>query len=483
MSGATTLSRNAAQGATPSGRTGWLSSLKSDALSFVKGDNNAPWAILAESIIGCVPVLGQLVDARDILKGLISVSSAPVSPAAWFELITALIGLVPGAGDAVKRSLRAVKSRSVPVDTLLDMIRRLNIGDPEKLLKDTLDVSRLRKSLDGILGNQQLLSGLSPAARKNVDAIRGNLNKQFDEFKREIDGWLTKGRKTSADTPPASKATPGTPASKPNTQAKQGTKGSGQHSNATQTNAPNAATQRTARFKTLTNKVLGVLGEHMADYHCQDVKGWGKKTAHDKGGVNSAKLNDAGQLVQLWPVRARGRGLDAVWKTTGASKPYAIIEAKASYDPTKSLRSLLGEAWDKTERESGGGPSSRRGGGAGRRGGGSGAKADEVRQLNGKTTQMGHAWIQRRLPRALSLFPKDLEILRKKKESGYQRHVLFFSIPHAVSHAEALIKLTAKQSVLDSFHAEHTVTREWRDSDIDRVVDNRAGLHDKARKR
>ena len=284
MSGATTLSRNAAQGATPSGRTGWLSSLKSDALSFVKGDNNAPWAILAESIIGCVPVLGQLVDARDILKGLISVSSAPVSPAAWFELITALIGLVPGAGDAVKRSLRAVKSRSVPVNTLLDMIRRLNIGDPEKLLKDTLDVSRLRKSLDGILGNQQLLSGLSPAARKNVDAIRGNLNKQFDEFKREVDGWLTKGRKTSADTPPASKATPGTPASKPNTQAKQGTKGSGQHSNATQTNAPNAATQRTARFKTLTNKVLGVLGEHMADYHCQDVKGWARRRHTTKAG-------------------------------------------------------------------------------------------------------------------------------------------------------------------------------------------------------
>ena len=478
MSGATTLSRNAAQGATPSGRTGWLSSLKTDALSFVKGDNNAPWAILAESIIGCVPVLGQLVDARDILKGLISVSSAPVSPAAWFELITALIGLVPGAGDAVKRSLRAVKSRSVPVDTLLDMIRRLNIGDPEKLLKDTLDVSRLRKSLDGILGNQQLLSGLSPAARKNVDTIRRNLSKQFDEFKREVDGWLTKGRKTSADTPPASKATSGTPASKPNTQAKQGTKGSGQHSNATQTNAPNAATQRTARFKTLTNKVLGVLGEHMADYHCQDVKGWGKKTAHDKGGVNSAKLNDAGQLVQLWPVRARGRGLDAVWKTTGAAKPYAIIEAKASYDPTKSLRSLLGEAGDKTDTAT---DSSKDYGRRGRSGGK--GKSNEVRQLNGKTTQMGHAWIQRRLPRALSLFPKDLEILRKKKEFGYQRHVLFFSIPHAVSHAEALIKLTAKQSVPDSFHAEHTVTREWRDSDIDRVVDNRAGLHDKARKR
>jgi hypothetical protein len=53
--------------------------------------------------------------------------------------------------------------------------------------------------------------------------------------------------------------------------------------------------------------------------------------------------------VQLWPTLVRGRGIDAVWKTTGAAKPYAIIEAKASYDPTKSLKALLGEAGDKTE--------------------------------------------------------------------------------------------------------------------------------------
>ena len=69
-----------------------------------------------------------------------------------------------------------------------------------------------------------------------------------------------------------------------------------------------------------------------------------------------------------------------------------------------------------------------------------------------------------------------------QKEYAYHRHV-FFPMPHAVSHVEAMIKLTAKQSVPDSFHAEHTVARDWRDSDIDRVVDIRAGPHDKARKR
>ena len=67
MSGVASASRQAAQ---TGSRQGWLASLRDEALSFVKGDNNAPWAILAETVIGCVPVLGQIVDARDIIKGL-----------------------------------------------------------------------------------------------------------------------------------------------------------------------------------------------------------------------------------------------------------------------------------------------------------------------------------------------------------------------------------------------------------------------------
>jgi hypothetical protein len=174
-------------------------------------------------------------------------------------------------------------------------------------------------------------------------------------------------------------------------------------------------------------------------------------------------------------MRARGRGIDAVWKSDGA-KPYAIIEAKASYDPTRSLHVLLGEAGDKTERGgSNAGAGTGRGGGAGRRGGG-GTGPTATRQTNGKVTQMSHGWIKTRLPKAVG------ESEGKKVErSGYTRHVLFFSIPQAAAHAEAAILHTAGQSVEPSMHATHQLTREWRDSDIEKVVDYRAGLEGTAR--
>ena len=292
---------------------------------------------------------------------------------------------------------------------------------------------------------------------------------------------MAKGRKTSADTGPVAKTAPGTPTAKPSTQARSGSQGKGQHSNDASTNTPNTASQRTGRFKSLSQKVLGVLGEHMADYHCQDTKAWGTGAAHDKGQVNSAKLNDRGQLVQLWPTLIRGRGIDAVWKSNGA-KPYAIIEAKASYDPTKSLKALLGEAGDKTERSESaaeGDSNASKSGRAGKRG--SSKRADPIRQANGKVTQMSHSWIERRLPQALRNAPNDLSVFRRKKRDAYTRHVLFFSIPQAVAHAEALIMHIAQQSASESMHAAHEVTRQWGDNDIEKVVDNRAGYVDVTR--
>lgn len=474
MSGAAVAARGASAASKSASRSGWLASLKDDAVSFLKGDNNAPWAILAESVIGCIPVLGQLVDARDIIKGLIEVSAAPTSPAAWFNLITALIGLVPGGGDAAKRSMRAVKSGAVHTDELLDMIRRLYKGDPEKLLKEVLDVSKLRKQLDAILSNPKLREHLGPESSKRLDSIQRNLGQQFDAFKREIDGWLTKGRRTSANGGTSTKATAGAPAVKPNTQAKSGAQAKTKQGDGASSNTPNAATQRTARFKSLTQKVLGVLGEHMADYHCQDVKGWGRKARHDSGEKNSAKLNDSGHMVQLWPCVPRGRGIDAVWSTPGGKKPYAVIEAKASYDPTKSLGALLGEAGDKAGSDGSSGGTLRRRSGAG---GTSSQGASAIRQTNGKVTQMGKSWVNTRLLKATG----TKRIASDISTNGYSRYVLFFSIPHAAAHAEALILCASGHVSKHESHAAHHLTREWGDADIDKVVDNRAGMKGEAR--
>jgi hypothetical protein len=180
-------------------------------------------------------------------------------------------------------------------------------------------------------------------------------------------------------------------------------------------------------------------------------------------------------MVQLWPVVPRGRGIDAVWRSNGP-KPYAVIEAKASCDPTKSLRALLGEAGDKTERQgANSGTGTGRGGGLGRRGGTTGDTA--VRQSNGMVTQMSISWINARLQRAVGA-----GTYTQMRRQGYSRHVLFFSVPHGVAHAEALILHGSGRPVEHSSHASHQLTREWVDNQIAQVVNDRAGVAPESRR-
>lgn len=483
MGGAAAVARHTddvAQGASKAERSSWLADLKDESISFLKGDNNSPWAIFAETVIGCVPVLGQMVDARDIIKALIEISAAPASPLAWFNLITALIGLIPGGGDLVKRSLRSVKMGSTRIEDLLALIRKCYKGDPEQLIRETLDLSKIRGKFNDLLSNKSLTKQFSPEVRKSISTIKSKMDDQFAAFQQEVEGWLAKGRKTSAEAPHREKA-PGTPEGKPNSthQEGKGTKAD-QHDSAS-VDTPNASKSRAERLKGLSQKTMGVIGEHLADYHCQDVKGWGSPAKHDLGQHNPAKLNDKHEMVQLWPMRARGRGIDAVWKSSGA-KPYAIIEAKASYDPTRTLQALLGEAGDKTEKSEGaaqGDPNANKSSRAGKRG--STKRVDVTRQTNGKVTQMSHGWIEKRLPQALKTAPDDLAAFRRRKRDAYSRHVLFFSIPQAAAHAEAAILYTAGNKVDQSMHATHQVTREWRDSEIEKVVDNRAGVEGSSR--
>lgn len=477
MVGAATVARHSddvVKGAGKAERSGWFADLKEESISFLKGDNNSPWAIFAETVIGCVPILGQLVDARDIIKALIEISAAPASPLAWFNLITALIGLIPGGGDLVKRSLRSVKMGSTPIENLLAFIRKYYKGDPEQLIRETLDLSKIRGKFNDLLSNPSLTKQFNPEVRRSVATIKRKMGAQFSAFQEEVEGWLAKGRKTSAEAPHGKNA-PGTPEGKPKSphQEGKGTK-TDQHDRAS-VDTPNASKQRAERLKGLSQKAMGVIGEHIADYHCQEVKGWGTPAKHDLGLHNPAKLNDKHEMVQLWPMRARGRGIDAVWKSTGP-KPYAVIEAKASYDPTRSLSALLGEAGDKTEKD---GAQSGSTGKKGRNKKNStvpNSGAAETRQTNGKVTQMSHGWIKTRLTKAVG----ELEA-KKAEKSGYTRHILFFSIPQAAAHAEAVILHTANKSVEPSMHATHQLTHEWRDRDIEKVVDNRAGLAGTAR--
>lgn len=406
---------------------GWLDRLKSEAILFLEGDNNSPWAILAETVIGCVPVLGQVVDARDIIKGLREVSEAPASSLAWFMLFTALIGLIPGGGDAVKRGLRVIKADASHLDELLDVIRRFGKGDPEKAIKDLMNPSRLQKSLDDILGNPHLLERLSPELHSKIGRIRQDLSKRFEEFKKEVDEILGRGRKTSAEAPSVPKRAE-TPHAKPGTKAKAGTKAEADAADAAHAKVPNASEIAQRTLKQLSAKALGVLGEHMADYHCQDEKRWGVRAPHDQGKLNPAKLNDASRMVQLLPPIARGRGIDAVWKRSNGAKPYAIIEAKCSYNPLKSLRALLADVGDKSGRDAQPAPSTTPGrkGRSGRTAAPPTPSPSGPQGVPGPVMQMSHAWIEGRIEKALKSKSDDLLKFRKLKRAAYTRHVLFF---------------------------------------------------------
>lgn len=263
-------------------------------------------------------------------------------------------------------------------------------------------------------------------------------------------------------------------------------KGAGSQTNVTRPTLASLAKDMSAKLK-------GILGEHMADYYCQDTKGWGKGTAkHDAvNAINSNKLNDDGEMVRLFMPKGRGRGIDGVWRSNG-SKPYAIIEAKCSEDPTKSLRSLLGEAGDKngadmmagTEEDSSGTQNSgkkKMKKKANSKGSALDTGGERSRQVNGKVTQMSHNWIIARIKKATLVDITAKEDISSDRFKSYSRHVLFFSIPHITAHMNALTMKATGKNVQDPMHAAHEITREWADSDIAKIADKRGGLDGSAR--
>lgn len=465
----------------------WLDKIKKEATSFLKGENNGAWAILAETALGLVPGVGQVIDARDILKALVTLGSNPASYSGWFDLITALIGLIPGGGDAVKRSLRAVKAGTLTLDGLFTGLRKLGVGNPEKVLADCLDPGRLKKYLDDMLANPALRRLLDADTTRMLDQIRGNMAKQFDAFKKEVDSWIAKSRNNAASAVPQKPSKPANPA-KPqasknaSSQAKpdQPVKGNNPGSKASKIDAADM-------LKTLGNKATGILGEHMADYWCQQQ--WGGTASHDAGKTNANKLNDGHELVQLWPstfskagiaaLRARGRGIDAVWQTgSKTGKPYAVVEAKASANPTRQLKDLLGDAADKEGADGADKQTKKKSKNKGGSASATGTFAlpeKPQRQTDGRVTQMSKAWIERRLKKSNG----NLHLTISKL--GYTRHVLFFSIPHAAGHAMALSRWVAGQGPASDTHKAHEATREWRDGEIDKVTDSRTGLTGKQR--
>lgn len=445
--------------------------------------------------IGAVPVLGQAIDLYDTIESALALYQAQTEEDkdnAKFDFVLAIIGWIPGPGDGVKKSLRIVNKdpqRYAPI--LFDLLRRvLHLAgietSPEALLQGIFDSGHLqaqmgtiKQSVRGYSAYQALPQTAQTAVMMVLDTAEAQMPQMVGVVERRLLKWKRAQRNSSAREPSQGRAKREKPG-KQDAQVHKDGKDGAAHGHAGE--AVNATLAEQGLHE-LTNEIVGISGEHIADYICAYTYHWGTDwKKHDDGaqgrwseGVPGkdklGKLSKGGSPKEAHALYKlddgpNGTGIDAVWRAGGRNggKPYAIVEAKATKDEDgpkfaklpgstrkPSIKSLLKhnapdlnpKAEDLLEpmlddekgkpaapqAGSSGGRSSKAAGGRQKRGSGGvtagtasapPAKPDAGKAPREILVQMSHEWIKENLERAVGTAIKDDALLR-----GYSRHLFY----------------------------------------------------------
>lgn len=394
---------------------------------------------LAKGIaLGAVPFLGQAIDVYDTIESAIRVhqSDTPESKeTAQFDLVLAIIGWVPGPGDGVKKSLRLVNrnpERFAPVlfDFLRFVLEECGIRtSPEELLAKIFNAQALQSQIDEIIAGVKDSSAFNALPRSVQIAILDILVVARDNFpsllgivERRLLKWRGKQRNNSAMTGESRKPAE---SNKPEGKAQDATDGKDSPGASSHNKVDN---QKTRKFSIhdVTNAMLGVAGEHIADYYCYETLKWGSGwEAHDMGGdgvwnsgnpstVIPGKLSRGGSpkdIHKLFKLTdpSFGTGIDAVWCANGCSnndgKPFAIVDAKASVSRKKKKPKYMGKP----------GNTRKPGISSLLEGSGSG---------HNRMVQMSHEWIRKNIDRSV---PPSVARKIKAPVNGaaYARHIIY----------------------------------------------------------
>jgi hypothetical protein len=312
-------------------------------MGMVSGQGSSPSQVIISGILSVVPGLGQAMDLRDIVFGVIAISKSPASPMAWLDISITLIGCIPVMGDALKTSFRLLKSgHSLP--RILDAASPALRGNLDQWFKQInwSSITRsVKSSFDDVM--KAFIDGLdswlvkSVAGRKEVDFLiaqmkdmRSRAPKMLDEAINELQVlW----KKALGDGVPKSTASVGGPrpsASLPASTPKATTKTSKakterkpdatkQDKSHTAENTPDkAATDERRASKSGKKQNMAVLAEHLTDYWCARTR------------KNLKKANNNGRLWEEWDSEGR-RGIDHVWVQSGnVARPGVIADTKSS---------------------------------------------------------------------------------------------------------------------------------------------------------
>lgn len=306
----------------------------------VTGEGDAPSQIIVSGALSVIPGVGQAMDLRDIVRGVITLARAPGHSSAWLEMAVTLVGCVPVAGDALKTTFRLLR-RGDAMPRILDALSPAVRGNVERYFREidwALVGSTVKGSFDKVLG--AFVDGLDSWLVKTVlgrgevqllieqlKQLRAQGPKMLDEAIAELHALWSKAlgdklpRSTAHATPPKASAPAstsgggGTIAAEPKAAPKTVSRDRTDKPVFTPDKPRNE--QRRAA-KTKKSFESGVPAEHMTDY-------WVARTRR-----NLKKANNLGRLWEEWDREGR-QGIDHVWVQSGApARPGVIGETKSS---------------------------------------------------------------------------------------------------------------------------------------------------------
>ncbi|PVY79551.1 hypothetical protein C7414_105234 [Cupriavidus alkaliphilus] len=309
----------------------------------VTGEGSSPSQIIVSGVLSVIPGLGQAMDARDIIVGVIVISKSPTSPAGWLDMSITLIGCVPALGDALKTSFRMMKSGHA-LPRILDAVSPKLKGNIEKWFRtvnwDAL-ARTLKRNFDDVMG--AFIDGLdswvarSVIGKQEVAYLISQIKDLRQRAPRMLDAAISElqslWRRSLGDAKPRSTSahgaahgggtgTTGT-AAKANRPSGSAQSNQGQTvkrdktgTEATTTNGSRTDQRRAGKKKQRWQS--GVPAEHITDYWCARNK------------RNLKKANNAGQLWEEWSPAGR-QGIDHVWvQSANPVRPGVIGETKSS---------------------------------------------------------------------------------------------------------------------------------------------------------
>ena len=313
----------------------------------VTGAGSSPSHIIITGVLGVIPGVGQVMDARDIILAIIQIAKTPAAVGGWVELVITLIGCVPAVGDALKVGFKLMKqghnfgrvleAGSPTVRGNVEKyMRQINWGQLTSECKSLFDktIAAFIDGLDSWL--VKVIAGRNEVKMviEELKAVQKSGSKMIDSAFAELKAMHAKmmghelPRSTAAVGGTSVPRTTLTPTQAARAERKLAAKRSADaRANRAAPNSTTTSTKKQAKRKRQKWK-SGVPAEHITDYTV--------KRKH----INFRKANNGGRLTEEWD--NTHHGIDHLWSNKASlTKPFVVGETKSSiFDSFKLMAAL-----------------------------------------------------------------------------------------------------------------------------------------------